>query len=59
MVHDCNFRAAPNQIVALVGPSGEGKTTILRLLLGLIHPTQGRVTLRAGEVAVPMTADTR
>lgn len=59
VVHDCNFRAAPNQIVALVGPSGEGKTTILRLLLGLIHPTQGRVTLRAGEVAVPMTADTR
>lgn len=33
------------QIVALVGPSGEGKTTLLRLLLGLIRPDQGQAEL--------------
>ncbi len=38
--------AAPGEIVALVGPSGGGKTTMIRLLLGLIHPSEGRACLR-------------
>lgn len=59
VLHDCVFSAAPNQIVALVGPSGEGKTTILRLLLGLIRPTEGRVELCAGDRRFAMSADTR
>lgn len=33
--------AHPNEIVALVGPSGEGKTTLIRIFLGLISPQQG------------------
>lgn len=37
--------AAPGEIVALVGPSGGGKTTMIRLLLGLIHPSAGRAYL--------------
>ena len=31
------------ETVALVGPSGQGKTTIIRLLLSLIHPTKGNI----------------
>ena len=42
--------AAPHEIVALVGPSGEGKTTLLRLMLGLVQAKEGKafVTLGTG-----------
>lgn len=40
-----SFLAKPGEIVALVGPSGEGKTTILRMILGLIYPQNGEVTI--------------
>ena len=36
-----DFEAHPGQITALVGPSGEGKTTVLRLLLGMLEPKDG------------------
>ena len=35
----------PGETVALVGPSGQGKTTMIRLLLSLIHPTDGKVSI--------------
>ena len=40
-----DFLARPKEFVALVGPSGEGKTTMLRLMLGLLHPQEGERTL--------------
>lgn len=36
-----DFEAHPHEIIALVGPSGEGKTTMLRLLLALLKPQEG------------------
>src|SRR5699024_8159422 len=42
---NANFRAEPGEIVALIGPSGQGKTTTLNLLLGLYHPQKGRITV--------------
>ena len=41
-----SFEAAPHEIVALVGPSGEGKTTMLRILLSLLHPYEGTCLLK-------------
>jgi ATP-binding cassette subfamily C protein len=38
-----SFRIQPGQLVAITGPSGGGKSTILRLLLGFEHPEQGSV----------------
>ena len=42
---DADFRAEPGEIVALIGPSGQGKTTTLNLILGLYHPQKGLVTV--------------
>ena len=40
-----NLRVRPGETVALVGPSGAGKTTVLQLLLRFYDPRQGRITL--------------
>ena len=63
---NCVFRqvqlqAQPGQIVALVGPSGGGKTTMLRILLGIVNVEQGSVTVTGGEPAVtlPVSPATR
>jgi molybdate transport system ATP-binding protein len=45
------FRVQPHQCLALVGPTGCGKTTTLRLIAGLDRPDAGRVSLN-GTVAV-------
>ena len=60
VITDSQFEAHPGEIVAMVGSSGEGKTTMLRLILGLIRPQQGEVLLVAeDQTAVTMNADLR
>ena len=43
---NANVVANPGEIVALVGPSGEGKTTMVRLLLGLINAKSGSAVIK-------------
>jgi molybdate transport system ATP-binding protein len=43
------FRCEPGELLALVGPSGAGKTSMLRVLAGLMRPERGRVSV-AGEL---------
>ena len=49
-----NFSAKPGEIVALTGASGEGKTTIVRIILGLVRPSEGEARLisKSGETAI-------
>lgn len=49
---------APGEIVALVGASGAGKSTALRLLAGLRSPDQGRAVTAAGRTGVVFQAPT-
>ncbi len=37
-----DLEVAPGEVLGYLGPNGSGKTTTIRLLLGLIHPTAGR-----------------
>lgn len=60
VLSNSSFIARPNEIVALVGPSGEGKTTVLRMILGLIHPESGETVLIAEDgTQMPVNADIR
>ncbi|MCR5836298.1 MAG: ABC transporter ATP-binding protein/permease [Lachnospiraceae bacterium] len=46
VLEDIHLEANVGEMVAIVGPSGEGKTTILRILLGLVKPSKGKVVVR-------------
>ena len=59
---DASIEAYPHEIVALVGPSGEGKTTMLRLILSLLQPSGGSYHVCAGDnhrTQIEMSPSTR
>lgn len=43
VITDLNLKIHSGETVAIVGPSGEGKTTLIRLLLSLIYPKEGHI----------------
>ena len=59
-----DLEAHPHEIIAMVGPSGEGKTTMLRLILALLCPQSGEGTLSSisadgSSESLPLTASAR
>lgn len=59
LLHDVSFRIEPGQMVALVGPSGAGKTTIASLVTRLYDATGGRVLLAGTDVRDATLASVR
>ena len=58
VLHPFDFYTKPGDVIAITGPSGEGKTTLLRLLLGLVEPKTGNAWI-SGSKEYPISAGTR
>lgn len=48
ILDDVNFKVYQGDFVAITGPNGGGKTTLLRIILGLLPPTSGQVIVSKG-----------
>lgn len=60
VLKDVSFYVNPGETIGIVGPSGEGKTTLLRLLLGLLKPSSGKLFLQTTDGAqIQMSDSTR
>ena len=57
-VHDLTFSVQPGEVTGFLGPNGSGKTTTMRMILGLHRPTSGSATVNGKnyrELAAPLT----
>ena len=52
-VDNLNLQVHSNEVFGLLGPNGSGKTTTLKMLLGLLYPTKGRSLILGGEGTNP------
>lgn len=60
VVANVSFRAEAGETIAFVGPSGEGKTTLLRLILGLVEADSGELILETKDGnKIPVSECTR
>ena len=59
VLHDFNKEIFFGSHTAIVGRTGAGKTTIFRMLLGLLKPTEGSVTIFNNDTEISITPNTR
>ncbi len=43
VLQDVNFRVSENDFIGVIGPNGGGKTTLLKIILGLLKPVKGKI----------------
>lgn len=48
-ISNCSFDFQPGTCTAVMGETGAGKTTLIRLLLALVHPQQGRILMYSSQ----------
>ena len=51
VVDELSFTVRPGRVTGFLGPNGAGKTQTIKMILGLVHPTGGRV--RVDGIAAP------
>jgi ATP-binding cassette, subfamily B, multidrug efflux pump len=59
LIEDLSLVAAPGQTVAIVGPTGAGKTTLVNLVMRFYDVTHGRITLDGVDIAAMPRSDLR
>jgi branched-chain amino acid transport system ATP-binding protein len=52
VIHDISFRVEKNEIVSLIGGNGNGKSTILKGLSGIMHPTSGKILFNDQDITL-------
>ncbi|MBR4438043.1 MAG: ABC transporter ATP-binding protein [Bacteroidales bacterium] len=57
---DFSFDFKPGKITTIVGPTGSGKSTMMKIIMGLLHPTKGEVVMYTEDgKETPISASTR
>lgn len=56
VVKDVSFTIKPGEILGYLGPNGAGKTTTIKMLAGLLEPTEGKILLDGNDINKDMTA---
>lgn len=59
LIENLSLTVEPNHTIAIVGPTGAGKTTLVNLLLRFYEPTSGRITLDGTDIATMSRAELR
>ena len=59
VLKNVSIEVNPGQMIGIVGASGEGKTTLLRILLGVVDVSQGTVTVDGADLCIPVSPSTR
>jgi phospholipid/cholesterol/gamma-HCH transport system ATP-binding protein len=57
VLHDISFDVLPGEIFVIMGPSGSGKSVLLRLIAGLESPTTGSITVDGQDPCLEETRD--
>lgn len=58
ILHDISFEVNAGDFLAFIGPNGGGKSTLMRLILGLLNPSSGQITCKEKAIGyVPQNTD--
>lgn len=59
MLNNINYDFEPGTCTAIIGHTGAGKTTVIRLILALLHPTKGKAEIYNDTKSIPLSARLR
>lgn len=52
VLHDINLEISEKDFLGIIGPNGGGKTTLMKVILGLLKPSEGKITFYDNEMPV-------